>query len=118
MDWRNMIEGGKTALTVVLFFIAIIISVAIISFVGLFVGGSLQTAGDAAGFSTDVATGFNSTVTNLISNVGLVQSPVGLFGNLLSVMLILAVFAGFVYVGYKTYSGKKKKKGGGGDMGY
>lgn len=113
-----MVEGGKAALVLLLFTIAIAIAIAINSFVGLFVGGSLQVAGTAASFSTEVETGFNQTVTNLITNINGVQTPFALWVNLLSVILVLAVFAGFIYLGYTVY--KKSGSGGssGSDMGY
>lgn len=128
MDWKEMISGGKAALLLLVFTIGVAVAIAINSFVGLFIGGSLETAAidssfyyiDSTNLSkglTDVGTGFNTTVTNLITNIGGVQTPFGLWVNLLSVILVLAVFAGFVYLGYQTY---KKGKGGSdsGDMGY
>jgi len=123
-----MITGGKAALLLLVFTIGIAVAIAINSFVGLFIGGSLETAAIASDFYyvnasntsqglTNVGTGFNTTVANLITNIGGVQTPFSLWVNLLSVILVLAVFAGFVYLGYQTY-----KKGGsrssGGKMDY
>ena len=114
-----MIRGGKAALLLLLFTIGVAIAIAINSFVGLFIGGSLEVAGDAANFSTEVQAGFASTVTNLITNINGVQTPFALWVSLLSVILVLAVFAGFVYLGYQTYQkGKGGSSKGGGDMGY
>ena len=117
MDWKEMIMGGKAALLLLIFTIGVAVAIAINSFVGLFIGGSLQTAGAAAGFSSDVQAGFNTTVDNLITNIGGVQTPFSLWVNLLSVILVLAVFSGFIYLGYQAY---KKGKGGSdsGSMGY
>ncbi len=127
-----MIDGGKAALLLLVFTIGVAIAIAINSFVGLFIGGSLQSAAIDSSFYyinplntseglTVVGTGFNTTVTNLITNINGVQSPFTLWVNLLSVILVLAVFAGFVYLGYTYYSDKKSGKdnsGGGQSMGY
>ena len=113
-----MISGGKAALLLLVFTIGVAVAIAINSFVGLFIGGSLQTAGTGAGFSSQVQAGFNTTVTNLITNITGVQTPFALWVNLLSVILVLAVFAGFVYLGYQTYKKGKSGKDSGGDMGY
>ena len=121
MKWEEMISGGKAALLLLVFTIGVAIAIAINSFVGLFIGGSLEAAGASASFSTQVQDGFNTTVTNLITNINGVQSPFALWTNLLSVILVLAVFAGFVYLGYTYYSDKKGGKGdsrSGSDMGY
>lgn len=118
-EWKDMIDGGKAALLLLVFTIGVAIAIAINSFVGLFIGGSLQVAGTAASFSTEVQTGFNTTVTNLITNINGVQTPFSLWVSLLSVILVLAVFAGFVYLGVQYYKGKKGSGGSGGsDMGY
>lgn len=114
-----MISGGKAALLLLIFTVGVAIAIGINSFVGLFIGGSLEQAGASANFSTEVQAGFTTTVTNLITNITGVQTPFSLWVNLLSVILVLAVFAGFIYLGYTAY---KKNKGGssGGadDMGY
>ena len=112
-----MIEGGKGALLLVLFTVGVAVALGINSFVGLFVGGSLQQAGSSANFTSQIQTGFNTTVTNLIANINAVQTPFSLWNNLLSVILVLAVFAGFVYLGYQSYS-HGGGRGGAGDMGY
>jgi hypothetical protein len=128
MDWKDMITGGKAALMLLVFTVGAAIMIAINSFVGLFIGGSLQTAAINSSFYyvnasntsqglTTVGSGFNSTVGYLITNIGAVQTPFALWTNLLSVILVLAVFAGFVYLGYQAY--KKGKEGGSGEgMGY
>lgn len=117
MDSKNMVDGGKYALMVLVFTVGVAITIGIISFVGLFIGGSLEQASTTANFSTEVQAGFTTTVTNLISNITGIQTPFGLWVTLLSVILVLAVFGGFIYLGYKAY---KSSKGGssGGDMGY
>jgi len=114
-----MISGGQGALTLLVFTIGVAVAIGINSFVGLFIGGSLEAAGEAASFSTAVDDGFNTTVTNLITNITGVQTPFSLWVNLLSVILVLAVFAGFIYLGYTSYKkGGKDKGSGGSDMGY
>ena len=113
-----MIEGGKAALLLLVFTIGVAVAIAINSFVGLFIGGSLQSAVASASFSTNVQTGFNTTVDNLVTNIGSVQTPFALWTNLLSVILVLAVFAGFIYLGYKAYAKGKGGSSSGGDMGY
>jgi hypothetical protein len=112
MDWKEMITGSKAALMLIIFFIGVVITVAVYSFIGLFIGGSLEAAGTAASFSTQVTTGMNTTVTNLITNIGLAQTPISFFGTLLLVIFVLAVFGGIVYLGYGAY--KKGKEGGSG----
>ena len=118
MDWKEMISGGKAALLLLVFTISVAVMIGINSFVGLFIGGSLQTAGASAGFSSNVQTGFNTTVDNLITNIGSVQTPFGLWTNLLSVILVLAVFAGVVGLGVYMYKKGDKDKGSGDSMGY
>ena len=118
MEWQEMISGGKAALLLLVFTIGVAVAIAINSFVGLFIGGSLQTAGAAASFSTEVQAGFNTTVTNLITNITGVQTPFGLWVSLLSVILVLAVFAGFIYLGYSTYKKGSGSSKSGSDMGY
>ena len=132
MKWQEMISGGKAALLLLVFTIGVAIAIAINSFVGLFIGGSLENAAIDSSFYfinasnesqglTAVGTGFTTVIGNLITNINGVQSPFTLWVNLLSVILVLAVFAGFVYLGYTYYSDKKGSKGssgGGSDMGY
>lgn len=112
-----MIAGGKEALLLLVFTIGVAIAIAINSFVGLFIGGSLEVAGEAANFSTEVQAGFTTVVTNLITNITGVQSPFGIWISLLTVILVLAIFAGFIYLGYKNMKGKGSSNGGS-DMGY
>lgn len=115
-----MITGGKAALALLVFTIGVAVAIGINSFVGLFIGGSLEAAGSAANFSTEVQNGFSTTVTNLITNITGVQTPFSLWVNLLSVILVLAVFAGFIYLGYMSYSksGKGNSSNRGDDLGY
>jgi len=118
-QWQDMISGGKAALLLLVFTIGVAIAIAINSFVGLFIGGSLEVAGTAANFSSEIQTGFTTTVNNLITNINGVQTPFSLWVSLLSVILVLAVFAGFVYLGVTAYNKKKGDRGSdGSDMGY
>ena len=118
MEWKEMIAGGRAALMLLVFTIGVAVTIAINSFVGLFIGGSLEVAGNAANFSTEVDAGFTTTVANLITNITGVQTPFALWISLLSVILVLAVFAGFIYLGYSTYKKGRNKSGQGSDMGY
>ena len=129
MEWKEMITGGKAALLLLVFTIGVAIAIAINSFVGLFIGGSLQVAAinsnlyyvNSSNVSeglTSVGTGFNTTVANLITNIGGVQTPFGLWVSLLSVILVLAVFAGFIYLGYSTYKKGSGSSRSGSDMDY
>ena len=108
-----MVSGGRAALILVLFFILIVIVASVYSFIGLFIGGSLEQAGTAANFSTEVQAGFTSTIANLIANIGLANSPIEFFATLLIVIMVLAIFGGLFYIVYKNKGGDK-----GGDMGY
>ena len=124
-----MISGGKAALMLLVFTIMVAVMIGINSFVGLFVGGSLETAAIDSSFYyinasnhseglTSVGSGFNDTVVNLITNIGSVQTPFGLWTNLLSVILVLAVFAGVVGLGVYMYKKGDNNKGSGKSMGY
>ena len=106
-----MISGGKGGLTLVLFVVAVLISLLINSTVGLFIGGSLEQAATAANFSPEVDAGFTSVIGDFISNITALNDPVTFFITLVIVIMVIAVFYGFIYK-------PKMDSGKGNEMGY
>lgn len=103
-----MTLGAKAIIGFIIFFIGAVVVISINSFVGLFVGGSLQIAGEAANFSVEVQAGMDQTVTNLITNLNSVQTPINFTSTLIIVMLVLAVFGGMITL-YNANKGKGDK---------
>lgn len=104
----GMISGGKKSLDLVVYVMTVIITLLILGSVGLFIGGSLETASQQAQFSTEIQTGFTTVIGDFIANLTGLNSPVVFFITLVLVIMVIAVFAYFI-------KGSGSDKGGGMD---
>lgn len=104
-----MIQGLKEGLGVIPFFATIIFSVVLIIFVIYFALGALQSAANVSGFSAEISTAMNDSVTSTITLTSLLYNPLTVGVSLLIVVVIIAIFGWLLY---------KSGKDGGNDMGY
>ena len=108
----DMSGNIQKALLTVLAVVGIIGMLAIAPYIYTLIVGVLFDAGSDSGILTENSETYNLTQDierNFTSNMGKVNSAAGIGLNLLIVAVVLIVFAGIVYLGFK---GAKKMKGG------
>lgn len=111
----DMSKNIQKALMTVLAVVGIIGMLAITPYIYTLIVGTLFDAGTDSGILTEDSITYNLTQDiegNFASNMGKVNSAAAIGLNLLIVAVVLIVFAGIVYFGYK------KMKGSGGNKGY
>lgn len=110
----TMESGGKKTLNLVVLFFTAIITIAVLGYVGLYVGGTLENSTASTNFSTEIDTGFTDNTNSLIGNISAGNDAVLFFGGLLIVIAVLLIFGGLLAWNKKGGSRKSKK----GDMGF
>lgn len=106
MDMDKINKNLVKALLLVVALIGGIIGVGFAGYIGLIMLGVLF--GTTSSLGLDAATTGNLTAlqTAIFTFFGSLISGIGLIGSLVIVGIILVVFAGLVYFGYKAYKGK------------
>lgn len=108
----TMEQGGRKGLSLVILFFTAVITIAVLGYVGLYVGGALEQSTANTNFSQAIQDGFDSNTASLIGNIQAGNTAVLFFGGLIVVILILLVFAGLL--AWNKTGGRRKGK----DMGF
>lgn len=109
-----MSKNIQNALLTVLAIVGIVGMLAITPYIYTLIVGTLFDAGTDSGILTADSITYNLTQDierNFASNMGKINSAAGIGLNLLIVAIVLIVFAGIVYFGYKKMQEKGKNKG-------